>query len=94
MRVAGRLHGEETAILTNLEPELAVEIPGDREIGNSEMKPVDRMNAEFAGTSGRLDGAANGGHDASSRIQCRLRPGDRSNLNVSPRVHDRAERMR
>ena len=53
MRIAGGLHGEETALLVDLKSKLAVEIFGDREIGNSEMKPVDRMNAEFAGTSGR-----------------------------------------
>ena len=56
MRIAARLHGQKTALLVDLEPELAVEIFGDREIGNSEMKPVDRMNAKFARTSGRLDG--------------------------------------
>jgi hypothetical protein len=62
MRTAGRLQGQETALLIDLESELAVETFRDREIGNSEMKTVDRMNAEFAGTSGRLDGATNGGH--------------------------------
>jgi len=60
MRIAARLHGEETAVLVDLESELAVEILGDLEIGNGEMKPVDRMDAEFAGTPRRLDGAANG----------------------------------
>src|SRR5580658_3024356 len=77
MRIAGRLQGEETAVLIDLESELAVEIFRDREIGNSEMKTVDRMNAEFTGTSGRLDGAANGGHGASSRSQSRRGRHDR-----------------
>ena len=63
MRIAGRLQGQETAVLIDLESELAVEIFRDREIGNSEMKTVDRMDTELAGTSGRLDGAQNGGHN-------------------------------
>src|ERR1700678_875182 len=67
MRIAAGLHGEETAVLVDLESELAIEMLGDREIGNRKMKSVDRMDAEFAGTSGRLDGGANGGHGASSR---------------------------
>src|SRR3984957_12067845 len=62
VRIATCLHGQETAVLIDLKSELAVEIFRDREIGNSEMKTVDRMDAEFAGTSGRLDRAANGGH--------------------------------
>jgi hypothetical protein len=66
MRVAAGLHGEELAVLVDLKSELAVECFRDREIGNGEMKPIDGMNAEFAGTSGRLDGGANGGHGASS----------------------------
>src|SRR3984957_4688336 len=66
MRTAGRLQGQKIIVLINLESELSVEIFRDREIGNSEMKTVDRMNAEFTRTSGRLDGAANGGHGASS----------------------------
>jgi hypothetical protein len=86
MRVAARLHGQKTAVLIDIKSELAVEVFGDREIGHSEMKPVDRMNAEFARTSGRLDGAANGGHGASSRTQSRLSPGDRWNLTVSARA--------
>ena len=53
-------------LLVDLESELAVEIFGDRKIGNSEMETVDGMNAKFARASGRLDGAANGGHGASS----------------------------
>jgi hypothetical protein len=32
-------------------PNSPVEFLGDREIGNSEMKPVDGMNAELAGTA-------------------------------------------
>ena len=60
--IVARLQGETSAILVDLKSELAVEIFGDREIGNREMKTVDGMDTEFAGTSGRLDGAANGGH--------------------------------
>ena len=41
------------AALLELESELAVEIPGDRKVGNSEVKLVDRMNAEFTGPSRR-----------------------------------------
>src|ERR1700722_12830485 len=85
MRGAGRLQGQKTSLLVGLKSEFAVESFGDREIGNSEMKPVDRVNAEFAGTAGWLHGVANGGHDASSRIQCRLQFGDRSNLNAAAR---------
>ena len=77
MRGAGGLQGQETRLLVDFQPELAVESFGDLEIGNSEMKPVDGVNAEFARTSGRLDDAVNGGHGASSRSQCRLPPGDR-----------------
>src|ERR1700722_20155170 len=66
MRIVACLQGQEAAVLIDLESELSVEIFRDCEIGNSEMKTVDRMNAEFTGTSGRLDGAANGGHGASS----------------------------
>jgi hypothetical protein len=62
MRIVARLHGQKATVLIDLKSELAVEIFGDREVGNGEMKPVDGMNAELAGTSGRLDGAANGGH--------------------------------
>src|SRR5579863_534786 len=86
MRVAARLHRQETAVLVDLKSELAIEIFGDREIGNSEMKPVNRMNAEFAGTSSRLDGAANGGHGNSPRSQGRTQPCERSNSNLLGRA--------
>src|SRR5579863_8490517 len=66
MAVAARPHGEEIAVFVDLEAELAVEIPGDLKIGNGEMKPVDRMNAEFSGPPRRHNGAANGGHGVSS----------------------------
>src|SRR6185312_8467900 len=49
MGVALRLHRQKTAVLVDLKSELAIEAFGDRKIGNGEMKPVDRMNAEFAG---------------------------------------------
>jgi hypothetical protein len=62
MGVALRLHRQKTAVLVDLKSELAIEAFGDRKIGNGEMKPVDRMNAEFAGTTGWPDSLANGGH--------------------------------
>src|SRR5690242_8490678 len=72
MRIAARLHGEDAAVLIDLESELAVEISGDLKIGNGEMKPIDRMHAKFARTSRRLDGAADGGHGVSSLPTSRL----------------------
>src|SRR5262249_18285682 len=69
VRIATGFHGQKTAVLIDLESEFAVEIFGDREIWNGEMKPVDRMNAEFAWTSRRLDGVANGGHRVSSPLR-------------------------
>src|ERR1700735_3025609 len=79
MRTAGRLQGQKIIVLVDLKSERAVEIFRDREIGNSEMKTVDRMNAELAGTSGRFDGAQNGGHGI---LPCpdAPRPYDRSHV--------------
>jgi hypothetical protein len=81
MRIVSRLHGQETAVLIDLKSELSVEIFRDREIWNSEMKTVDRMDAELAGTSGRLDGAQNGGHGV---LPCPVapRPYDRSHVGL------------
>ena len=69
-------------MLIDLKSKLAVEIFGDCEIGNSEMKPVDGMNTEFTGTPGRLDSGANGGHGQSSRSQSRRGRHDRSHVGL------------
>ena len=52
MRIAAGLHGEQIAVLVEVESEFAVEVLRDRKVGNGEMESVDRMNAEFARAAG------------------------------------------
>ncbi len=68
MGMAVGLHRQLAARLADLEPEVVVERLRDREVGDEEVEPVERMDAELAGAPDRLDGPADRGHGHSSLV--------------------------